>query len=627
MSNFSRPQSPGEADDNFARARSAIVTTTSALIVQTEVAAEAEISFASYVAAELQSLRALSSEVYSLREKIACLEMEYARRRNSVLTRESSIFSQKREKLELYRQLEANLRLVSTNGTEADRAAIEAIFRRAEGRFDTSPYRLPSKVETLRAEALLNEVYIINSSSRPIKIPEYAYVNTPFAFGFSDEDGDEDENTMYLKLARVRKSSNRADIFTFVLTSRALCTRGRAALLEGVVKPYRATELPVFERNLITDLWFVRNATEHCFPASNAEVFEVALQGIDARGYAAMYGSSCGENPQIASRLLDLLKSLQFDANDARRKMPVGPDWNWRWWQSKLPLEYVNGACLHKTGSCVLNCDVLATRVKTSPDRQPVFSMLVYHNGTGQLFWQKFDHTDPQALHNIVVPDGACDVPTCCHIDKPAAARSVSPASHNNFSLTAPSPLKTLSSSMYIDNDTMTFYGALENLAQRSFVDPSDLIREAQRAADDSASVEALLPQIGHSIILRASVLDTNAPLEASRPYVAPQVGEAGNRKRRSDVTERDPCESREPKKKRDTGVDAPAAPVGEILVARMSGGKKRPSCSICGVEGVTKTTHDQMNHGSAQVLPQEALQKWRTALIAEGKSPDEYFQ
>ena len=612
---------------------------TSALIVQNELTTDAESVFESSYQGALQQLRVRSREVAEQRELVTLKEAEYAQLRSALLSRERHVISQGMGAFDIYKKLDADLRFLSANGTNADRAAVDAMFHRVQGSYKMSPYQLPHASLTRRVTEVLDEFYVIEVAPVDLTIPAHALQKLSGLFESFCGVGDAD--SYFLKLVRVHMHPKRPDVLQFIMTSAALEQHSQVASLFAVVLRINTlgTDAPGFKHTIHVNAWFGFSTGAPVFPSTRGEILNLTLRGLDRLDFKSVHstGETGNNNPHVYSALQNIKKELGIGqlSNALPKSVIVMPDWESVAWRRKLPLEYVNSV-RHKTGECYISCTPLAVRVKLGhATLASSFSCLCFHEKSGQLFWHVFD---PRGLASLYIDedesnrddDIGCPIDSCrCKASSP-----VSVAPRLNASQAVPtSPLDELTRSMAFDDATLAFYADLERVAQSSAVDLSKVLEEAREYATHTPTIDGMIPKVGYSVVIpsptefgnstsssSASTTTTGSRgVESQRTHVKkprertddPQSGDSP-----SDLTEHAPAKKKKGK--------APVAlPVG-FLVAKTVGGKAKSvtRCGKCGILGVKERTHQKSNHGCRGVLTQDELKSWFASLAAEQIDP-----
>lgn len=630
-------------------------------------------------------LRNVAGHVRTLRAQLNELECIFENELSCLLSRERAALADQQKAFETHEHIEQMLTHLEATGTDAERAAIAATFRRTPGTGPLAPYKLPPASRTMTVGELRDEFFNVKSSSATIVVPpeSTSRVRCPFT----------NFDTPYaLKLTRLFRVAGRPDVMQFILLSPALEKNGRAAhmfavaLKPDVVKSAERLDAEDDDDNDTTslsprrrrsfeveiDAWFsLPSLSTPKYPSSNSDVYRLTLASCNIGNYDFTYSSAdqIDFNAQIRAGLFDIEKQV--------RSAPicVFPDWqnDAQRWQCKLPLEY-GETSQHRAGDCWLSCTALAVRQRWSPNRTASFACLCWHEPTNQVFWQAFDPRDIAALRVVDATGEARQISECdCLVPSNyldlASPTTTSQENRLRLASVPESPFKTLSRSMHIERDVANNFAAIDNVAQRFATDPSTIMHEALER-NDAGSIQSVIPRIGFSIVVQNApgvagavslVSLPPAQLPAQQPLLPPQTSQvprpvkhangapslptsptAQQDAKRKHVEDNDdddgdgdavdnrpafahPIAANRPKNnKKKRHIVRPAG----FLTAKTASGKVKTvhSCSKCGIEGVKAATHGLYNHGCRTTFDQEKLRMWRDSMIADGVDWTKYL-
>ena len=569
----------------------------------------------------------LHEELLRSRARTTMLETEIAKIVNHLLQLESRYIEASEASQRSNYALNKQIEFLKSIGTDADRAAIDALFYRVIKKDGSAPFVMPTAEVSVPLRELLHETYMLKTGLGQRAIPEHCLVDVVDAFSMTDDIQQNDFG--YAKIARVFRRTSKADVFQFLYANTKLQQQGKAASIFGVVARYTMHSIPFHLQHLVVLCWFGRGDSEASeFPATRGETFQITLIGTDYGHHKEINSNS--QSTPVNANIMSVLKnyadqfgieqptsslsSFRSASTNEPATLSIKANWKNISWLRRLPLEFADRNT--HSENCCIECIPVAVRVKfgsrseSNQKLAEVFSVMCLHEPTGQIFWQPFDRNNIAALKKN--GDNQVDI-ACCSCagafsKKLCETRELMSSSR----LSDTSPLMGLKESGMIDKETLDHYAVLQSVMHNSNMDPSTILTTSREKGNATRFVADSLPPIGHSVVVDDRTSDNSRKRPKNPVYED------------NDDDDNDTVEQQQllrPKKQKKSAAQSPAAPVKLVAMNEKGVPKKQSSCTICGVNGVKQTTHFQPNHGYRHILPQNELKKWHESLSVEDRA------
>jgi len=598
------------------------------------------------------TLNRFYQELPEARARVAQIETEIAKKVNFLTQLETRYIeasdANQKSNLAMRKQIE----LLRQAGTNADRAAIEALFYRVIPKDANAAFVAPSEEMSVPLHALVHETYMLKSSIGDREIPHYSLIDNFDVIQTTDDP--EQNNCGYAKIVRVFRRTSKADVIQFLFTNTKLQDQQKSATFFGIVRRYNSTSIEFHMQNLVVLCWFGRPDAETAeYPATRGETFQITLIGTDYGHHTHINSNSQSTtlNQQIGSILKGHAAAFGIRQQQQQSSYGVTPshaetlsipvEWNKVAWLRRVPLEYIDGN--QHSENCRIECVPLAVRVKfgSHPDApqnvQSVFSVLCFHELTRQVFWKPFDVNNIAALKKTATTnnndDCGVDIGVCRCQGSFTKKLYDSRELLSSTKISDSSPLKSLKDSGVIDKEALDYYAILESVMHNCNMEPATILTASREKSNAVRFVKSTLPDLGHSVVVHSNSNDDDnnnnfvTPSGRQRQQLKRSKGVAFEESNDNDIEIQRLMQPLKQLKKESTTADTSTSSTAStsksgFLVAITTNGdpKKQSSCSICGVEGAKQTTHFHPNHGYRKKLPQEDLKKWYDTLSIEDR-------